>query len=91
MKRHQPPTPPVLPLNHLCAEIACAFAACRAYGERVRNALFWWGGALTPLQREVEDDSSSADEEPAAKVSVVLPGDAAAGADGTPEAKQQQS
>lgn len=70
-------------------DIPCVFAACRVYGESVRKALFWWGGALTPLQREAEDDSSSADEEPAAKVSVVLPGDAAAGADCTPEAKQQ--
>jgi hypothetical protein len=54
------------------------------YGQRVRQFLFWWGGALAHL-RWNSDPEEGDHEEPAAKVSVVVSGeqgdaDAAGGA-----------
>lgn len=49
------------------------------YGQRVRQFLFWWGGALSRLrlsspEPEESPDQSCSGEEPAARVSVVLKG-----------------
>jgi hypothetical protein len=47
------------------------------YGQRVRQQLFWWGGALAHLRwRDPEGEGSCCvGEEPAAKVSVVVTGE----------------
>lgn len=44
------------------------------YGQRVRQFLFWWGGALANL-RWNSDPEEAEHEEPAAKVSVVVSGE----------------
>jgi hypothetical protein len=52
------------------------------YGQRVRQFLFWWGGALAHLRWNSDPGEEGEHEEPAAKVSVVVSGehgDAAAG------------
>jgi hypothetical protein len=52
-------------------------AVSSTYGQRVRQHLFWWGGALAHLRwRDAEEeDNCCAGEEPAAKVSVVVAGE----------------
>lgn len=50
------------------------------YGQRVRQHLFWWGGALAHLRwRDADEDSCCAGEEPATRVSVVVGGEDIAG------------
>lgn len=54
-------------------DVASHVRTCRTYGERVRQTLFWWGGALAHLRwKDAEEDPCCA-EEPAAQVSVIVP------------------
>ena len=46
------------------------------YGQRVRQCLFWWGGALAHLRWKEEPEECCRGEEVAAQVAVVLGGDA---------------